>query len=684
MASPTGRCRHLRWLSTTVTTGQATACPSWTRPVDYAISGLTPKTVSGRRCRHEQAVWASSDSVLGPITGTTLLRTRRVTNQEDAGKSTAWESEAVSSATGTEKPVNLQTLVKSGRYFEACNHVFDTLPMLSQMSSEDQVRFSDVSFLALKEALILVTATCSVHSRYDVRKAIAPLIDFILLTSSDLETFRHCVHHFSFTNKFNIPGSHEVMADSIERVFLELDGERLALAFGYLLGLRRYQSLGRLVSELKEAGQLLEHPAVMKQYCRLLILEGESEAEEAVLRDVLFDVASPTVEMLDLAARVDRYSLLGKFSRRSGLTDHVCWAPKFKPPQNDSSFAAGVISDNSAKPKRIFIGFFGQVRDPDYLEEVIKPQIEGELGDLSSGTGFSFSTGICTWNKPGARPLPREGEAHLLMRHLPIEVQNALIEAGVKYTDSVEQVSYVLPNTISAMTTPNALGDAAAFQAQIGRIFGDESLCRIVNEDEFSVTLNGLGNPPPAIANQLRMWHTIAGVGQVLEELERSDNSRYDLVLLARTDIRVIGNIGSAVSAALQAPGVNDRIFTNHYPFARFADGIPDFMMLGRRNTMDVLFETEEIATRIVRGASNEEKTYQSRLTGHKLGGSVLFANGISLDDEPFHGLQCSLLVPRRSMMRLMPALLADASNSPDSQVRAAIAKLVQAPGTSP
>lgn len=395
-------------------------------------------------------------------------------------------------------------------------------------------------------------------------------------------------------------------------------------------------------------------------YLELMLanMPGHDRAR-GLIRHILEDESSRT------SARFARAASIAAARLKDGNLEAEILA-RFSPPSQitsaaDAANVAEVQLRRNArgldKPMDVFVGFFGQLREPEAVLPNAVAAVRSAFSDRRHQS-FNLHFALSTWPRTGGRPLSLSDAAGFFYQSVPVELRELFDgRNGSNGTALMKRLpnltSLLIDHSTNCAARDTTLAELAALLpsgAQVITTPEDEI------EGEVCPLLTRIGRAHPATINQMKMWSRIATLRQALALHESALGRAVDACLLMRCDLAsVTGSLSELANRAV-SPWENSSIFYDYDPHAEFIGGAGDRYMLGSRSSALELMQGYGHYLDIARSASPDPLAEQ--LTAHTGVQSLMVLRGLT--PTPVWPLQYELHRGTPSSRSLIEALQAD------------------------
>lgn len=277
------------------------------------------------------------------------------------------------------------------------------------------------------------------------------------------------------------------------------------------------------------------------------------------------------------------------------------------------------------RPLRVFIGLFGQMRDPDQVIPALVEHFQQSFA--SSGSEIRF--GLATWPQTGFRPLSMDDSAGFFQQVVPPPVRPVLSD---QYGADGHRLRAVWPDMVDALMDWS--GSQTARTPDIETLEGLlPKGSKIALGDEDAVR-RCVDQTPPATRglardqiNQLKMWSRISSLRPLVQAFESEDQREFDSCILVRCDlVNLKGSLSALAARSASAQG-EAFVFHDYDAHAEFIEGSGDRYMVASRSAAEVLFSGFD---HYVESLQTDHQPLRERVLCHEGVQSLLFVNGLT------------------------------------------------------
>lgn len=436
----------------------------------------------------------------------------------------------------------------------------------------------------------------------------------------------------------------------------------------------------------------LDAPAVqhvvqtaMEQARPRLSLDGKVVHLELILATYVDGIrALPLVREL-MAAEATRGS--ARFARvasvvaarlKDGALEREVLARFTPPAQAASPLEAAQIAEVEGRrrarkldrPLRIFVGLFGQMREPEAVLPQSIEAVRAAFADTGHGP-VELHFALSTWPRTGGRGLTLDDATGFFAQAAPLEARPLLTSRNGATGHALAARMPHLVSTLVDHSTRRSARDTTPEELAGYLPQG----ARVVTTPEAEVEapvrpgLARIGRENSATMNQFKMWSRIAALGDALKAHEAEQGRPMDLCLLMRCDLaRVKGSLTEAAARAA-SPWDASTVFYDYDPHAEFIEGAGDRYMLGARDAMASLMGGYDHYLAAVRAEPLDPLA--SRLTAHECVQSLIVLHGLT--PFPVWALGYELHRGTPPAARVAEALAADLALGCDPELAAEI-----------
>ena len=325
-------------------------------------------------------------------------------------------------------------------------------------------------------------------------------------------------------------------------------------------------------------------------------------------------------------------------------------------------------------PLEVFVGFFGQMREPEAVMPAAVTAIQEAFdGERYGRANLHFA--LSTWPRTGGRALSLHDAAGFFAQAAPPEMRDLLTS---RLGASGQALASRLPHLVGALIDHSVRKAARdTTPAELGAYLPDGAIVTMSPESEIEEEvrpgLARINRDHPATINQLKMWSRIGALREPLLAHEAKLGRPVDVCLLIRCDLaRVQGSLGE-LAARAASPYEDTAIFYDYDPHAEFIAGSGDRYMLGSRRSIEPLLGGYAHYLDVVR--TEPTGPLSERIEAHSGVQSLMVLNGLT--PSPVWALGYELHRGAPPAASLVAALQADYENSSDQGLRREIAAIL-------
>lgn len=509
----------------------------------------------------------------------------------------------------------------------------------------------------------------------------------LLLLSRDLREFQDHIFHLVLANELHLPEPLEFFAVVLQELSVEdIAPEFLGQILAFFLANNMLVRATPLIKRVQRDEGLLASSHLAKFICLYAQLAADRDLESAVLAKVLRDDPRPEEERGN--ARLQTRELRGRAAavaiERFTVADRAALSGArtqltrdFPAPRLPVSIASG------GRPRRIAIGLFGQMRDPDFTLPQVKKYFVEDIAANGLAAGAEYRFLLATWNRQAQKRLEPGYPIGEFTGLLPPEIGH--IADGLHMRTSGD-FAYAFPALFEelrrrGLQAQNEIGTAWIKATQA--LFGSGTLVEVADETPVDHDIAGFCEVDAtlrvnsSLRNQFKMYHRIAGIGRLVEAWEKEDGAPIDIVVLARPDMLFeSGSVMRHVSRLL-ASGTDNTMICDWNAGAMLNEGLGDNIIIGTRRAMATLFDGYSRLSAIFSPDAGDLATYRPRIWGHRFLGTSVFIDGIDLKLIPREEIRWRLHRGRLDLAALRGAASGDAEASPIEVVRRSLAAVL-------
>lgn len=326
------------------------------------------------------------------------------------------------------------------------------------------------------------------------------------------------------------------------------------------------------------------------------------------------------------------------------------------------------------EPLEIFVGFFGQMREPEAVLPLAVTAIQDAFSEPRYGHA-NLHFALSTWPRTGGRAISLDDATGFFAQAAPSEVRGLLTS---RFGASGHGLATRLPNLVTALIDHSVRKSAR--EASLSELLSYLPSGAIVTtnpeaqiEQEVRRSLARIGRNHPATINQLKMWSRIGALREPLLAHETRLGRPVDVCLLIRCDLaNVKGSLGE-LAARAASPYEETSIFYDYDPHAEFIDGSGDRYMLGSRQSIEPLLGGYAHYLDVVQ--TEPTGPLSERIEAHSGVQSLIVLNGLT--PSPVWALGYELHRGAPSAASLATALKADHDSAADPDIRNEIAAVL-------
>ncbi|MFN3352198.1 MAG: hypothetical protein ACK4Z5_01210 [Brevundimonas sp.] len=407
--------------------------------------------------------------------------------------------------------------------------------------------------------------------------------------------------------------------------------DHLVRGVAYLNSMAIPMSLHIAMAALERARRRMSFEGKVVELELLLATYLDGDRFKALVRDLLADDASRR------SARFARVVAIAAARQKDGALERQILARFVAPDRPHSQWEAAVVAEVEGRrrarrldrPARVFVGLFGQLRDPEVVLPKLVSAIQTAFADQRYGD-FDLHFGISTWPRTGGRTLKLEDMAGFYAQAAPPAVRPLLTsDQGA----NGHALAARTPNLIAALihhSVTRASRDVT--MDEIAGYLPDGADIIVTPEEDVEVEvrpgLARVGRDDMATMNQCKMWSRIGALKAAMEAQEARIGGLMDVVLLIRADLRVTEGSLTDLAARAMSPWENSSIFYDYDPHAEFVGGAGDRYMLGARDSIAELLSGYEHYLNAIR--SEPPAALAERLVAHVGVQSLMVRGGLT------------------------------------------------------
>lgn len=330
---------------------------------------------------------------------------------------------------------------------------------------------------------------------------------------------------------------------------------------------------------------------------------------------------------------------------------------------------------NVEAPIRVFVGIFGQLREPEAVVAQSVQDIDRLFADSPYGV-FELHRGLSTWTKLGRRDLALHHGAGFFAHSAPTAVHRLLVnEIAITGHD----VAAKMPTFAQTMCDEVAAqGKGRVESSDLEPLLPPGSTIVIDDEEpvdeRIALALSKHDTLGRHYVNQFKMWSRIARLKPALEAQEAQTGARMDVCLFHRCDLKAIeGNLAETACTVI-APECSRDVYYDYDRHAEFREGSGDRVIILARDQVDAIFDAYEVFLREHEQAGYEDR--RSRIECHAGLQSMIVRNGLTPVTIKSLGYQIHRQVV--SADRLIPALQADLAATSDPEIARRLQDAIQ------
>lgn len=396
-------------------------------------------------------------------------------------------------------------------------------------------------------------------------------------------------------NIFGLADPHGYFSERLRALYDTLDADAKSVCLAYYISFKRFDEAAGVVADLMARPE----SATSVMFAKWAVYLASEIADGALERAVLERFRAPAASGFDLeGARAHEIEL-----RRRAVTP--------------------------ARPARVFVGLFGQLREPDAtLPHLVSTLSAGLAG---APDRFDVSYGLATWQATGGRSLTLDDITHFLLERLPAPVHALVANLAAP---NARALAVDLPNLVDFILTHSAAGGQAVDREAIAAVMPAGTTILIDDDSEIDMAVAGLAAANGDVidrgeVNQFKMMSRIKRLKDALGIAEWQAGGPMDAIVLMRPDLRFEGDLSALIERVL-IRGAEQRIISDYDGNAEMIEGAGDRFLLGPRQAMVELFDMyDHFFEAFWPGSLNA--VLQKRIGSHQNLRSFVFTRGLDL-----------------------------------------------------
>lgn len=331
------------------------------------------------------------------------------------------------------------------------------------------------------------------------------------------------------------------------------------------------------------------------------------------------------------------------------LSSRLSHSPNdFEPISHSSPEALRRQNSGNQSKKKIFVGFFGQIRYEDYFYGSILPSFRQALAEY----GFEPQFACATWDKTGKQELFDWSGLDFVHARLPSELAPVLAAPDII---NLTDFGKYFPATASVIRRHNSGSGRLNIELLKSNLGGDPML-DFSTEMKFQKHLiasqiSRFDIEEPRM-NQVRMFDRLNALGRLAEQYKATSQDAGPYYLFMRPDVefplgRLLGELTS---------GSNDRtLIVDHDDQAEFIGGIGDRYFAGGFTGIQAVAGTLGYLSDLAR--RDDWEVHRNDIHAHRFIAQQLFRSGVNVRsllaaDVPLRLHRGS--IPRTEIMRAL------------------------------
>lgn len=418
-------------------------------------------------------------------------------------------------------------------------------------------------------------------------EAVVAMSDLIRIAdkTNDLREFARAA---GFFNVYEIDQPIAILSEAFDKASSQLSSSGMGVYIGLLTALRLDDQALAVARELLDRKAFSLSAETLRAVALLAARSGDFALEHRALRRAQQEPQGSAIRQTELAMR----------ARALGLD----------------------------RPMRVFIGMFGQMREPEFTIPALVEHFQRDFPTTEAELRF----GLATWPQSGFRPLSLDDSAGFFQQAVPPSLRPLLSEQNGTNGHRLKQA---WPKLVDAM-----MNWSASQQPQTPDITKLEALLpagsKVVRGDEVEIRQRAEQTPSMSRdfslsqINQLKMWSRISALGSITEDFEKQEQTKFDCCILVRCDLTSLhGSLYPLASKAASAVS-RSTVFHDYDAHAEFIEGSGDRYIVSSRSAADILFSGFEYYFQALENL--EGSPLAERVVCHEGVQSLLFVNGLT------------------------------------------------------
>lgn len=326
------------------------------------------------------------------------------------------------------------------------------------------------------------------------------------------------------------------------------------------------------------------------------------------------------------------------------------------------------------RPLEIFVGLFGQMRDPEFIIPKLVSSIQASFSASTAGP-FNLSFGLSSWSNTGHRALTLDDAAGFFSQASPPPLAELFHE---RFGANGHQLALTYPHLTTALiayVTSRSPREPSPTELTSYLPKGSEFIVEAEGPVEENIRghLNrGSTQDAWRHINQFKMWSRISRLSLPITKFEKKMGKPFDACLFMRCDLSdVTGNIGDTVAQASSVYDANT-VYYDYDPHAEYIEGAGDRYITSSREAMETILQGYAQYLRI-HEFDGPDTPLRQRMTAHEGLQSLIYRRGLT--PQPVWDLHYSIHRGAPPAATLVPALVADLQSCSDRDLRAIMQK---------
>lgn len=298
-----------------------------------------------------------------------------------------------------------------------------------------------------------------------------------------------------------------------------------------------------------------------------------------------------------------------------------------------------IFSEQTEK-NHLFIGIFGQMRDPIGNFSRIMQYLHNDTQNWRN-KGKRVSIGISTWDQTGQKKIEDGSPVSEFIHRLPESVQHLLRSNPIH---TLADLRKLLPHTAEAIQKASYSNETISSELilQIAQECGFSEKDIFINISTENNYMDEIGrefrnfykNAGSGVENQARMWHRINGLYNLARQATESAGTAISAMALLRPDVlfehsSITDLACKTASLSIERPVV----VCDFDPQACWIEGVGDRYFAGSPRAVARAFDAKDLILQIIRDPILA-KLYHDRPFWHRFAQTIFYESNVFLQNS--------------------------------------------------